>query len=753
MAGSIGFDANGAFQVSGTGRLFGSQLLAYHLLSGQLSLQNSVTDVGMATALFTGTGASLPIATGIDGATQWGNLATEKLGAMYWVKSRSVAATNNMVYDTVRGDNNHIVTDGNAAQSVGTYPFAITSTGFTVNTASTNLDGNGATYVAWGFQTTHRYTGTTNHGQAFTCHYNPFTGFTMIQYTGSGLAGQEIPHMLGRKLGFFLAKNLSIAEDWMAQYRDGNYLLLNTTAAETAAGVSSFTDTAVVMTGARNTAAQNYIMYGWANSYFDVQNNLIGNYELVTWQGTGAAGNKISTRGKPAALLMGKRLDTTSDWFNMDNMRGTLGGSVLFPNLSNAEDSTDYADLVSDGITLKTATFNAAGGQYIGLVIYDNDSGSGKSKYPRATDTSNLNLNAVIPFANGVDASGNKNSQITKNETVSGLALTYGKNYIYCDKTGAYGVSQHAPKYGNYYNGFGDYFDVKSNTWYQSPSIHADSFNTDTSASYTASQATGAVAVINGELKVTVSNDSSCGFKFTKTTVVGKKYRLKFNVSSSAMSNGTLVSTDNNATNKTVGTSTQNEIIYDFVASSASSVIWIFTSNSAAGAITTMFDNLAIWAINNDGSVDLSGATAISNSRNYLDAIVYADNGAVPQPTFVEQLPKTRYEDGIQTNSLNVLSGFNLNQQWYDVTASRVAGATYTNTTGKPILVSVVSLSTGAQDIILIATVGGVPISKQTVAAAGGGYMINLTFTVPNNTQYVITKGASNTLTLWTEFK
>ena len=41
-------------------------------------------------------------------------------------------------------------------------------------------------------------------------------------------------------------------------------------------------------------------------------------------------------------------------------------------------------------------------------------------------------------------------------------------------------------------------------------------------------------------------------------------------------------------------------------------------------------------------------------------------------------------------NSANVSGGFlGIGQTWQDVTASRVAGTTYTNTTGKPIIVSI----------------------------------------------------------------
>lgn len=57
--------------------------------------------------------------------------------------------------------------------------------------------------------------------------------------------------------------------------------------------------------------------------------------------------------------------------------------------------------------------------------------------------------------------------------------------------------------------------------------------------------------------------------------------------------------------------------------------------------------------------------------------------------TIFAPLTNPTFTGDVSVDDLNVLSGFNLNQTWQDVTSSRVAGATYWNTTGKPIIVSV----------------------------------------------------------------
>lgn len=182
---------------------------AYHLLQGNLSVSNEVITNGFSTTLYTGNGTTQSIDTGIDMATQHGNDASETFGGLSWLKSRS-NADGNALFDTVRGVLKPVFTNTTAGEAVNSdfELSAFNNNGFSV------LDGIGANrnlgnFVSWNFQTTHRKTGVTNHGKAYTEHYNPYTGFTIIKYEGSGLAGHEIPHSLGRKLGLIVTKNLN----------------------------------------------------------------------------------------------------------------------------------------------------------------------------------------------------------------------------------------------------------------------------------------------------------------------------------------------------------------------------------------------------------------------------------------------------------------------------------------------------------------------------------------------------------------
>ena len=461
-----------------------SGITSYHLLSGNLALANSVITSGMATTLYTGNGTGQSVVTGIDMATQWGNDASEKFGGLVWLKNRSTSDWNNL-FDTVRGATYRIVTNStNAQNSSSTYLTSFNTNGFSVG-IDTGCNGSAYSLASWNFQTTHRTSGTTNHGKAYTCHYNPYTGFTMVKYEGSGIAGHEIPHHLGRKLGFTTVKNLSTAQGWITginTLKGAGYLQLNLTDAFTTEIDSignwfptSLNTETTICSGANNnfdnTSTSQYILYGWANSYFDESNKLIGNYEIGVYQGTGASGNKVTTRGKPAWVMI-KRLDSTSNWFVHDNKRNNINvlkDGILFTNLSNAEDATyDYITFNEDGFTHNyfDATYNASGGQYLYMVAYDTNSNGGGSFYEKPTDNAQVQINnALIPLAKGYDSNGVKNEIVVANETITGITLTEGKNYIYKTDSG-YGVTTIAPTYGKTNPLSGDFYNILTNKWY-----------------------------------------------------------------------------------------------------------------------------------------------------------------------------------------------------------------------------------------------------------------------------------------------
>ena len=451
----------------------------YHIYNGKVEVSNTVATNGFATTLWTGNGATQDVVTGVDMSTQWGDDASETFGGLVWLKSRS-EAYNHILQDTIRGTINAKIstntTDGEGSAGVLDSYGKISSfnnNGVTV-VSGIQTNNTSATYASWNFQTTHRTSGVTNHGKPYTCHYNPFTGFTIIKYEGSGIVGHEIPHHLGRKLGFWTVKVTTTTTNWLTQYKDNNYLYLNTNQAQTngiTVGICSDTSISFNTTPEGNGASQTHILYGWANSYFDESNKLIGNYEIGVYQGTGVAGNKVTTRGKPAWIMV-KRLDSTGNWVIQDNLR-TSNTGVLNPNTAGTEQTGWEVIVIADGnsftINATASEVNASGGQYLYMVVYDNDSGSGRSKYPRATDTSELVINAHVPYADGIDTSGTKISIQYKDESITlSNSLASGKNYVASLNDGTYVAKQIAPGYGTTNPATGDFFNLDTQKWYDS---------------------------------------------------------------------------------------------------------------------------------------------------------------------------------------------------------------------------------------------------------------------------------------------
>lgn len=90
-------------------------------------------------------------------------------------------------------------------------------------------------------------------------------------------------------------------------------------------------------------------------------------------------------------------------------------------------------------------------------------------------------------------------------------------------------------------------------------------------------------------------------------------------------------------------------------------------------------------------------------------------------------------------NSLN--AGLGVNQTWQAVTGSRVSGTTYTNSTGKPILIMVRINQSVLNSVVVV---GGVTIITANSSTAT---FVTYSFIVPNSTTYVVTA----TINGWSE--
>jgi hypothetical protein len=95
---------------------------------------------------------------------------------------------------------------------------------------------------------------------------------------------------------------------------------------------------------------------------------------------------------------------------------------------------------------------------------------------------------------------------------------------------------------------------------------------------------------------------------------------------------------------------------------------------------------------------------------------------------------------------------FGIGQSWQDVSGSRAAGTTYTNTTNRPVMVQVEATASGAGSFAIAASVGALGIANPSWSAPAAGYRGDATFIVPPGATYSCTL-TNAALSSWKEFR
>ena len=195
--------------------------------------------------------------------------------------------------------------------------------------------------------------------------FNSTAKQSLIRYTGTG-AVATLPHGLGVAPTYiWIKKESSGATDW--QMGNGavgwtKYATSNTTAAfSTNSG--AWNDTAPTSTlftiganGECNTSSSTYIAFCAAD--------VPGYSKAGTYQGNGDAdGSYVFTGFRPAWLLLHSIPDAGYNWPLYDNKRegfngggsATTGNNWFLEDTSDAEDTTSYVDLLSNGFKFRSS--------------------------------------------------------------------------------------------------------------------------------------------------------------------------------------------------------------------------------------------------------------------------------------------------------------------------------------------------------------------------------------------------------------
>jgi hypothetical protein len=288
--------------------------------------------------LYVGTGSSRTIST-LNFQPDW-----------VWIKNRDTTDRHSL-FDVVRAAPNMLSTNNNDAQSAQASELtAFNTNGFTVNTA-TSVNGSSANYVSWNWKANGAGSSNTDGSITSTVSVNTTSGFSIVKYTGNGLAGATIGHGLGAVPKMTIIKSMTAGEDWIIPPLNDptNYIVLNSTGAE-GNGIGPFNNTAATSSvfsvgtwGTTNGNSQTLMAYCFAE--------VTGYSKIGSYVGNGNAnGTFVYTGFKPAFVFI-RNVDFASNW---NNFTGKIPGynqinDILQPNLSSAENGTFAFDMLSNG--------------------------------------------------------------------------------------------------------------------------------------------------------------------------------------------------------------------------------------------------------------------------------------------------------------------------------------------------------------------------------------------------------------------
>jgi hypothetical protein len=308
------------------------------------------------TKLYTGTGSSNAL-TGVGFQPD-----------LTWIKSRSNSYEHKLT-DAVRGVTKELHSNDTSAE--GTDANGVTafgSDGFTVG-STPGFNGSGATFASWNWKANGQ--GSSNTAGSINTTYtsaNTTAGFSIIQYTGNGVAGATIGHGLGAVPKMLIVKQTNSSNNWKVYHvsmGNNNIMNLNDTSAQ--AGNTAFwndtTPTSTLITlgtnGAINGSGNTYIMYAFAEK--------TGYSKIGSYTGNGNSDGTFAYTGFKPAFLMVKNISTTDDWRMFDNRRPGMNviDDELKANTSGSEGAGDKMDFLSNGVKFRVSTAVNASNTYI----------------------------------------------------------------------------------------------------------------------------------------------------------------------------------------------------------------------------------------------------------------------------------------------------------------------------------------------------------------------------------------------------
>ena len=262
---------------------------------------------------------------------------------LVWIKQRGGSGTSHTLFDSVRGVQEAIFSNGTNAETTRTDAVsAFNSDGFSVG-SNGDLNANTETYVAWNWKE------------------DSTAGFDIVTFTGNQTA-RTISHSLGVKPQWMWIKNREKVESWHSYHTTQGA----TKSAETN-GTGAYSSSATIWNNTEPTSSvftvgnngninetnSGIVVYLWSG--------IKGFSKFGKYEGNNNADGPYVFTGFRPAFVMIKRAGGANGWFLSDTKRvgfngvatnsATVGNPELSPNLARyeAEGNTNWVDIYSNG--------------------------------------------------------------------------------------------------------------------------------------------------------------------------------------------------------------------------------------------------------------------------------------------------------------------------------------------------------------------------------------------------------------------
>jgi hypothetical protein len=171
----------------------------------------------------------------------------------------------------------------------------------------------------------------------------------------------------------------------------------------------------------------------------------------------------------------------------------------------------------------------------------------------------------------------------------------------------------------------------------------------------------------------------------------------------------------------------------------------------AAGSTYSTNITTAVASTTISGSAGTGVYTTTAVTASPFRVVGYVESTQATAGTWASA-PSTIQGQGGQ--ALAAMSSLGYGQTWQVLTVgtTRVAGTTYYNTTGKPIVVEISAAAPGAGAIGSALVINGVTMPLNTTSSGGGGYYTYRNSIIPLGASYSFTCGTSS-LAYWSELR